>query len=144
MKYGNRKNTAHGATSAWLKLMATSQPEPATLGLGLELELELELMLVIVVGSRAPACPHRTARFPSQVELFGSRATLDNYTRVLTDDFYLLIIRRTLLAGAMIVGIALVIGYPVAFAIARLRCAVAPPSTDFRADMTRARSRSRI
>src|SRR4051812_26120567 len=48
---------------------------------------------------------------PSQTELYGDRATFENYARVLGDDFYLRIVQRTLLAGAVILGFSLLLGY---------------------------------
>lgn len=57
---------------------------------------------------------------PSQTELFGSRLTLANYTSVLGDDLYHLIISRTLLVSALVVGLSILIGYPAALFIARL------------------------
>jgi len=57
---------------------------------------------------------------PSQTELYGTNVTLQNYAKVLGDEFYLRIIQRTLLVGALVTGIALLIAYPVAMAIARM------------------------
>jgi putative spermidine/putrescine transport system permease protein len=57
---------------------------------------------------------------PSQTELYGSRLTLENYLRVATDPFYLTIIKRTLLAGLAVSGLSLVLGYPMALAMARM------------------------
>jgi putative spermidine/putrescine transport system permease protein len=56
----------------------------------------------------------------SQTELFGHALTLENYTAVLGDAFYLGIIRRTLGVAAVILGIGLLIGYPVAYFVALL------------------------
>lgn len=55
---------------------------------------------------------------PSQSELYGHALTLQNYVGVLTDSFYLGIIRRTLGVAAVILALALVIGYPVAYFVA--------------------------
>jgi putative spermidine/putrescine transport system permease protein len=57
---------------------------------------------------------------PSQSELFAHVATLQNYVEVFTDEFYLLIIQRTLLAGAAILAACLLLGYPVAMVVARM------------------------
>lgn len=54
----------------------------------------------------------------SQSELYGPALTLQNYTAVLTDSFYLRIIQRTLGVAATILAICLFIGYPVAYFIA--------------------------
>lgn len=68
---------------------------------------------------------------PSQTNLYEPIATVENYTRILTDGFYLTIIRRTLLAAALILAAALLLGYPAALTIAampirwRLACLVA-------------------
>ena len=55
---------------------------------------------------------------PSQSELYGPALTLQNYTGVLTDSFYLAIIGRTLGVAAVILALALAIGYPVAYFVA--------------------------
>ena len=55
---------------------------------------------------------------PSQSELYGHALTLQNYVGVLTDSFYLSIIRRTLAVAAVILALALAIGYPVAYFVA--------------------------
>ena len=57
---------------------------------------------------------------PSQTELYGTRLTLENYAKIVGDEFYLRIVERTLLTGALVTGAALLIGYPVAMAIARM------------------------
>ncbi|HSV21177.1 MAG TPA: ABC transporter permease [Casimicrobiaceae bacterium] len=54
----------------------------------------------------------------SQSELYGAALTLQNYGAVLTDSFYLGIIRRTLGVAALILAISLLIGYPVAYFVA--------------------------
>lgn len=58
---------------------------------------------------------------PSQTALFDYHTTLGNYFSVLNDSFYLLIIKRTLLAAAEIVGACLLLGYPVAIVVSRMR-----------------------
>jgi len=55
---------------------------------------------------------------PSQSELYGPALTLRNYTGVLTDPFYLGIIRRTLGVATVILCLALFLGYPVAYFVA--------------------------
>jgi putative spermidine/putrescine transport system permease protein len=57
---------------------------------------------------------------PSQTDLFGSRLTLANYTSVLSDDFYQLILLRTILVSGIVVGLSILIGYPAALFVARL------------------------
>jgi putative spermidine/putrescine transport system permease protein len=56
---------------------------------------------------------------PSQVELYEARFTVANYGRVLTDDFYLTIIGRTLLATSIVLVASLLLAYPAAMVIAR-------------------------
>jgi putative spermidine/putrescine transport system permease protein len=56
----------------------------------------------------------------STSELYGAALTLRNYTGVLGDSFYLTIVRRTLGIAAVILGLCLVIGYPVAYFFALL------------------------
>src|SRR5438876_4818260 len=84
--------------------------------------LMLPPLLVFVVFFVVPIVYLFVVSFlePSQTELFGSHPTLENYTRVLGDAFYLRIIQRTLLAAILIVGISLAVGYPVAIWVARL------------------------
>jgi putative spermidine/putrescine transport system permease protein len=55
---------------------------------------------------------------PSQSELYGRALTLQNYIGVLTDGFYLAIIRRTLGVACVVLVLALLIGYPVAYFVA--------------------------
>jgi putative spermidine/putrescine transport system permease protein len=57
---------------------------------------------------------------PSTSELYGAALTLRNYTDVLGDSFYLTIVRRTLGIAAVILGLCLVVGYPVAYFVALL------------------------
>jgi putative spermidine/putrescine transport system permease protein len=56
----------------------------------------------------------------SSTELYGARFTLANYAAVFSDPFYFLIIRRTLATASWILALSLLIGYPVAYVIARL------------------------
>lgn len=56
---------------------------------------------------------------PSQVELYERRLTLSNYSRIVTDEFYLMIIRRSLLGTVIVLVISLVLAYPAAMVIAR-------------------------
>ncbi len=56
----------------------------------------------------------------SGTALFDVQPTFANYTEILTDSFYLLIIERTLLSTATVLILCLLIGYPVAFYAARL------------------------
>lgn len=57
---------------------------------------------------------------PSTSELYGATLTLHNYADLLGDSFYLTIVRRTLGVAAVILGLCLVIGYPVAYLVALL------------------------
>jgi putative spermidine/putrescine transport system permease protein len=57
---------------------------------------------------------------PSASELYGATLTLRNYSDVLGDSFYLTIVRRTLGIAAVILGLCLVVGYPVAYFVALL------------------------
>jgi putative spermidine/putrescine transport system ATP-binding protein/spermidine/putrescine transport system ATP-binding protein len=56
----------------------------------------------------------------SPSEIYGSTLTLENYTSVLSDGFYLGIIRRTIGTAAAILALCLFIGYPVAYFVALL------------------------
>jgi putative spermidine/putrescine transport system permease protein len=59
-------------------------------------------------------------RPPSPAELYGEGFTLANYTAIAGDPFYFRIIRRTLETALVILGLALLIGYPTAYAISRM------------------------
>jgi putative spermidine/putrescine transport system permease protein len=54
----------------------------------------------------------------SQNELYLLKPSLDNYIAIATDPFYLRIIERTLIASVFVLGLCLLIGYPVAAYIA--------------------------
>ncbi len=56
----------------------------------------------------------------SPSELYGDALTLQNYSSILGDSFYLRIIQRTLGTAAVILGLCLAIGYPVAYFVALL------------------------
>lgn len=56
----------------------------------------------------------------SQTALYELQPTLFNYLEVLSDPFYLLIIRRTLLATGLVLILCLLLGYPVALYMSRL------------------------
>lgn len=51
----------------------------------------------------------------------GARFTLENYVRFLGDYFYWQILLRTFWLGAIVVGSCLILGYPVAYFVARMR-----------------------
>ncbi|MFD1380292.1 ABC transporter permease [Fodinicurvata halophila] len=56
----------------------------------------------------------------------GDAWTLENYVAILTDPFYLEIIARTLGLGLFVVVATLVVGYPLAYFLARTRSALRP------------------
>jgi putative spermidine/putrescine transport system permease protein len=56
----------------------------------------------------------------SQTELYGVTISVASYAAVLSDPFYATIILRTLKTAAIILGLALVVGYAAAFTIARM------------------------
>lgn len=56
----------------------------------------------------------------------GETWTLSNYTGILGDPFYLMIIARTLELGLIVVAATLVIGYPLAYFLARTRSPLRP------------------
>ena len=60
----------------------------------------------------------------SQTALYADELTLSNYAAILEDPFYHTIILRTLVTGATIVAVTLVLGYATAYVIAPL-----PPRT---------------
>jgi len=51
----------------------------------------------------------------------GSSPTLANYAKAFGDFFYLRVLLQTLALGAAVTGLALVLGYPVAYVLARTR-----------------------
>ncbi len=56
----------------------------------------------------------------------GTAWMADNYLRVLGDGFYLKIIARTLMLGAIVVTATLIVGYPLAYFLARTRSRLRP------------------
>jgi len=56
----------------------------------------------------------------STSELYGASLTLRNYADIVGDAFYLTIVRRTLATAAVILGLCLLIGYPLAYFVALL------------------------
>lgn len=56
----------------------------------------------------------------------GDAWTLENYTEILGDPFYLMVIGRTLELGLIVVLATLVIGYPLAYFLARTRSRLRP------------------
>jgi putative spermidine/putrescine transport system permease protein len=56
----------------------------------------------------------------SQTELYGNELTFANYATILNDPFYHTIVLRTLITGAAIVALALVLGYATAYVVAPL------------------------
>src|SRR6185295_5381096 len=60
----------------------------------------------------------------SPAKLYIAEFTLDNYSSVLTDSFYLLLMVRTLGLGLLVTVITLILGYPLALLIVR-----SPPRT---------------
>jgi putative spermidine/putrescine transport system permease protein len=88
-------------------------------GIALLLPAVLLLLVAFVapVGMLAPTSVHR------YVPLIGitSEITIAYYVRLVTDEYYLEIIGRTLALGSTVTLSTLVIGYPVAFFLARTR-----------------------
>ena len=58
-------------------------------------------------------------RTPSATAIHGPGFTIDNYTRALTDSLYLGLLKDTLLFAFATTSICLVVGFPVAFHLAR-------------------------
>lgn len=56
----------------------------------------------------------------SSSELYGAGFTLANYANILSDSFYLTIIQRTLVTACVVMGLSLLIGYPVAYLVAQV------------------------
>lgn len=56
----------------------------------------------------------------------GEAWTLENYSRILGDGFYLFIIGRTLMLGLIVTFLSLLVGYPLAFFLARTRSRLRP------------------
>jgi len=77
----------------------------------------LVIAFVLPVGMMVPGSVHR------YVPLVGvtSEVTLAYYVRLVTDEYYREIVGRTLALGAVVTLATLVIGYPVAFFLARTR-----------------------
>jgi len=60
-------------------------------------------------------------RNPSTTSVFAPGYTVGNYTRALTDPFYLAVLAKTIAFGAVTTAICMVIAYPVAYHLARTR-----------------------
>jgi putative spermidine/putrescine transport system permease protein len=60
-------------------------------------------------------------RNPSTSAVFAPGFTVGNYTRALTDPYYLGVLAQTIVLGAVTTAICAVIGYPVAYHLARTR-----------------------
>lgn len=56
----------------------------------------------------------------SRTDLYGSDFTLANYARIVSDEFYLTIVLRTLWTGICVTALCLVLGYATAYVIAPL------------------------
>lgn len=56
----------------------------------------------------------------SQTDIYAPGLTLSNYTRLIEDPFYGTVILRTVVTGAVIVGLTLVLGYATAYVLAPL------------------------
>jgi putative spermidine/putrescine transport system permease protein len=65
----------------------------------------------LLYGSLTPSSP---------TSLFGTGLTFAHYRDIMSDTFYVFIIERTLLVGAIVVALTLIIGYPTAMLMARL------------------------
>ena len=59
-------------------------------------------------------------RAPSPTAIYGPGFTVENYVRVLTDSLYLGLLKDTLLFAVATTSICLVVGFPVAFHLARM------------------------
>src|SRR5262245_1835579 len=78
-------------------------------------------LVLLVVAFLAPVGMMVPTSFRPYVPLVGitSGFTAGHYMKLLTDSYYLEIIGRTLALGLMVTLLTLVIGYPVAFFLAR-------------------------
>ncbi len=86
-------------------------------GLILPAVLVLTLVFVLPIGQLALNSFHRNAG----LGMVDPAWTLDNYLKFLGDPFYYGILLDTLLLGVVVVSICLVIGFPVAYFLARTR-----------------------
>jgi putative spermidine/putrescine transport system permease protein len=86
-------------------------------GLILPAALLLTLVFVLPIGQLALNSFHRNAG----MGIVDPAWTLDNYLKFLGDPFYYGILLDTLLLGVVVVSICLVIGFPVAYFLARTR-----------------------
>jgi putative spermidine/putrescine transport system permease protein len=86
-------------------------------GLILPAVLVLTVVFVLPIGQLALNSFHRNAG----MGVVDDAWTLDNYIKFLSDPFYYGILIDTLLLGIIVVSICLVIGFPVAYFLARTR-----------------------
>ncbi len=93
-------------------------------GFGL-LSPSLTILLAVFIGPLLFLLP--TSFHPYQPgKGIGSAWTLENYSHILGDWFYLEIIGRTLALGLIVVLVTLLIGYPLAYFLARTRSRLRP------------------
>lgn len=98
----------------WLRRSGLALASPALL---LLLLVFVAPLLLLIPTSLHPYVPGRG---------IGESWTLANYTKVLSDGFYLEIIGRTLMLGLTVVCLTLVFGYPLAWFLARTRSRLRP------------------
>jgi len=99
---------------SWLDRTGLGLLSPAVLVL---LAIFVAPLLFLVPTSLHPYIPG---------EGIGTTWTLENYTHILGDSFYLEIIGRTLALGLIVVLATLIIGYPLAYFLARTRSRLRP------------------
>ncbi len=102
-----------GAT-AWLDRSGYGLLSPALLVL---LGVFVAPLLFLVPTSLHPYVPGQG---------IGASWTLENYTHILGDSFYLEIIGRTLALGLIVVVVTLLVGYPLAYFLARTNSRLRP------------------
>ena len=80
-------------------------------------------LLVVAIMLAAPLCLMLVLSFQQFVpgQITNGVLTLDNYVRLLGDLFYLQVMLETVELGLVVTGLSLVLGYPLAFFLARTR-----------------------
>jgi putative spermidine/putrescine transport system permease protein len=79
------------------------------------------LLLAFFVGPLSVMFAYSFRRFDGPMQIGPVTYVLDNYTRFFTDFFYWEVLGRTLSVAAIVATCAVIIGYPIAYTLARSR-----------------------
>lgn len=109
--------TAHTETIATPTALARSGP-PKTSYVPL-LAPSIILLLLFFVGPLSVMLAYSFHKFDGPMQIGPTVYVLENYTRFFTDAFYWEVLGRTMLVAAIVATCAVLIGYPIAYTLAR-------------------------